>query len=146
MKLLKAIVIRLGYLVLGAMLVQRCSSKEVVEPVVVEVVKEVIVHEHHVEYVEVACKKLDRREEFNSPVLISNPDNKEEQRKNTLTLLGGVGPVGNDVSGSFTDIHVGLNYGMVAGIAYTRELTPEISGTASVLSNNTFLLGLGVKW
>lgn len=63
--------------------------------------------------------------------------------KNTIRLLGGVGPTGLSVEKKGTTAKVTEDDGVVFGLGYSRRFSERISSEINVLNNETYLLGVG---
>lgn len=71
---------------------------------------------------------------------------RQEERKNRVTLHGGVGFSGNSVTLTPTTATIADKRAPVFGISYSRELGERYSITGTALTNSTFLLGVGLDY
>lgn len=144
MNTFKNILGRSLYVVLGVLLAVQCTpvkKEESIEFVVVTRTKTEVVEKEVVKIKYVTKNVCDKSED---PVYIERKSNLS--KKNSVMLHAGSGPIGNEVSGSFNKLRVGLNYGAVGGMSYIRDLSDNVNASASAYSNHTYMLGLGVKW
>jgi hypothetical protein len=84
-----------------------------------------------------------------APPILSRPLCKTktiEPHKNRLRLLGGLGPKTGTVSRHGNYVSLDENKGLVLGLGYDRLITNRFSIGAAALSNETFLLNLGLDF
>lgn len=90
-------------------------------------------------------KKLHYSEPKRTEVAVSQ-SSITESRKNRFTLLGGIGQSGYkiDTFPGLVKVHTKTEF--VYGGAYTRDISERFHLNGTVLSNDTYILGLGVQW
>ncbi len=65
---------------------------------------------------------------------------------NKLRLMGGYGPNGLQAEQRGSTLHVESKYGLVGGLGYARQLSRRLSLGASIYTNGTTSLDLGVDF
>lgn len=70
----------------------------------------------------------------------------QSEQNNRLTILGGVGPKGLNVTKSQDEITVENKKEGVFGLGYSRKITKRFSLGGQVISNGTYTLDLGVDF
>lgn len=67
----------------------------------------------------------------------------DNRKKNRITVHGGVGFNGHNVKESGNQVEVTERRAFVFGASYSRDVYKDFSLSGTVLSNDTFLLGVG---
>jgi len=69
-----------------------------------------------------------------------------ERPKNRVRLMGGLGPNGVSVDGGPNTYTVSPSLGAVGGLGYSRLLYKNWSVDASILTNQTYMVGVGLDF
>ena len=124
----------------GTQQVQYCSTpKIIVKNICKPTVRSKVIYKERIVYKKQKAKIIIKKEikevRVITPIL-----------KNSIRLLGGVGPTGVSVENVGSKAFAYEDKGAVLGLGYTRRLNRRWSLEGNALTNETFLLGVGFSF
>jgi hypothetical protein len=71
---------------------------------------------------------------------------RQKRKKNAIFIVGGVGPVGASGDVQAQSMSIAMSQGAVGGVQYQRSVGDDILLGATVLTNSTATLNLGLEF